>query len=129
MSKKTPRVHLGHLQTAVMHILWQRRSATLGEIRAALQRDKPVATTTVATVLTRLEQAGYIEHREGERSRIYAAKIGHADFQRTQTQSLVDRLFGGRAAELVAHLVRESEIDDEELATLRKLIRKREASS
>jgi predicted transcriptional regulator len=88
-----------------------------------------VATTTVATVLTRLEGAGYIEHREGDRSRIYAPKIGQADFQRTQTQSLVDRLFGGRAAELVAHLVRESEIDNEELATLRKLIRKREASS
>jgi BlaI family penicillinase repressor len=125
MPKKTVRPHLGHLQTAVMQILWERRNATLGEIRAVLQRDKPVATTTIATVLSRLEQGGFVVHREGERSRVYAPKIGHADFQRTQTQSLIDRLFGGRAAELVAHLVRESEIDDDELANLRKLIRKR----
>ncbi|OFW06602.1 MAG: hypothetical protein A3H96_13130 [Acidobacteria bacterium RIFCSPLOWO2_02_FULL_67_36] len=127
MSKKTS-PHLGDLQIAVMQILWERQRATLGEIRSALRRARPIATTTVATVLSRLEQSGFVEHREGERSRIYVPRIRHEDFQRSQAQGLVDRLFGGRASELVAHLVRESEIDDEELAHLRRLIRKRESS-
>ena len=128
MAKKKARQRHGDLQIAVMQILWDRKEATLSEIRADLERDRPTAATTVATILSRLEQAGSVGHREGDRSRVYVPKIPRVDLQRSQAASLVDRLFGGRAAELVAHLVRESEIDDAELAALRKLLRKRESS-
>ena len=128
MTRKRARQRPGDLQFAVMQILWDRKEASLSEIRADLQRDRPTAATTVATVLSRLEQAGSVGHREGERARIYVPKVPRSDLQRSQAASLVDRLFGGRAAELVAHLVRESEIDDAELAALRKLLRKRESS-
>ena len=128
MAKKKTRQRHGDLQLAIMQILWDRKEATLSEIRAALERDRPTAATTVATVLSRLGQAGSISYREGERARVYVPKIPRLELQRSQATSLVDRLFGGRAAELVAHLVRESEIDDEELARLRKLLRKRESS-
>ena len=128
MVRKRARQGHGDLQLAIMQILWDRSEATLSEIRAALERDRPTAATTVATVLSRLEQAGSVGHRDGDRARIYLPKIPRSDLQRSQAASLVDRLFGGRAAELVAHLVRESEIDDAELAELRKLLRKRESS-
>jgi predicted transcriptional regulator len=128
MAKKKTRQGHGDLQIAVMQILWDRNEATLAEIRAALEHDRPTAATTVATVLSRLEHAGSVGYREGARARVYVPKIPRVDLQRSQTRNLVDRLFGGRAADLVAHLVRESEIDDAELAALRKLLRKRESS-
>ena len=128
MAKKKTRQGHGDLQIAIMQILWDRNEATLAEIRAALERERPTAATTVATVLSRLEQAGSVSHRDGDRARIYVPRIPRSELQRTQAASLVDRLFSGRAAELVAHLVRESEIDDAELAELRKLLRKRESS-
>ena len=126
--KKKTRQRHGDLQMAVMQILWDRKEATLAEIRAELERTRPTAATTVATVLSRLEQAGSVSYREGDRARVYVPKIPRLELQRSQASSLVDRLFGGRAADLVAHLVRESEIDDAELANLRKLLRKRESS-
>ena len=119
---------LGELQIAIMRVLWERKRATLAEIRAELERERSIATTTIATVLTRLEQSGFIAHQGGDRSRVWVPKIRLADFQRIQARSLVDRFFGGRASDLVAHLVRESEIDEAELATLRKMLRKRSAS-
>lgn len=125
---KNVRQRLGDLQIAIMQVLWDQKHATLSEIRAALERDRPIATTTIATVLSRLEQSGVIAHRGGDRSRVWAPKVSRADFQRAQTRSLVNRLFGGRASDLVAHLVRESEIDDQELAALRRLLKKREPS-
>ena len=128
MAKKRTRQRHGDLQIAVMQILWDQNEATLAEIRAILERDRPTAATTVATILSRLEQAGSVGHRGGDRARIYMPKIPRVELQRTQAANLVDRLFSGRAAELVAHLVRESEIDDAELAELRKLLRKRESS-
>ena len=128
MARKKTRQRHGDLQIAIMQILWDRNEATLAEIRTILERDRPTAATTVATVLSRLEQAGSVSHRDGDRARIYTAKIPRVELQRSQAASLVDRLFGGRAVELVAHLVRESEIDDAELADLRKLLRKRQSS-
>ena len=128
MARKKTRQRHGDLQMAVMQILWDRKEATLAEIRTTLERDRPTASTTVATVLSRLEQAGSVGHRDGDRARIYVPKSPRLELQRSQTTNLIDRLFGGRAADLVAHLVRESEIDDEELANLRKLLRKREPS-
>jgi BlaI family penicillinase repressor len=128
MAKKKTRQRHGDLQMAVLQILWDRGEATLADIRSVLERDRPTATTTVATVLSRLEQAGAVSHRDGDRARVYQPRVPRVELQRTQTANLIDRLFGGRAAELVAHLVRESEIDDAELAELRKLLRKRGAS-
>jgi len=127
MTKKA-RQHFGDLQLAVMQVLWERRRATLGEIRAELERERPIATTTVATVLSRLDQSGCIAHSGGDRSRVWAPKITRLAFQRTQARSLVDRLFGGRASDLIAHLVREAEIDDDELAHLRRTLEKRGSS-
>lgn len=126
MAKRQSRHQHGDLQFAILQVLWERREATLSEIRAALDRDRPTATTTVATVLSRMVQAGTVRHRPGERSRVYMPKIPIQDLQRSQTRNLIDRLFGGRAGALVAHLVRESDIDDAEVNTIRKLLRKRE---
>ena len=115
----------GELQLQVMRVLWSRGGgATLAEIREDLEREHRVATTTIATVLSRLEQSGLVEYRGGP-PRVYAAKVGERDVQRTQVQRVIDRLFGGRASELIAHLVRESEIDDEELVRLRRLVQER----
>ena len=113
---------LGDLQLAVMQILWQRQGASLGEIRAALASSRPLALTTVATVIARLEAAGLVVHGAGAGARVYKAAVAEADVRRADTGRLVDRLFGGRATELIAHLVREADISEEELTELRRLL-------
>jgi predicted transcriptional regulator len=111
----------------VLRRLWQ-GDAVFGEIKAALTADRPMASTTIATVLSRLEASHFVKSREGERGRIYAAAIGQDELQRNQTRRLVDRLFGGRPSDLIAHLVRESDMDQAELDRLKKLIRGRRQS-
>ena len=118
---------MGDLQLAVLRRLW-RGDAAFGEIKASLAADRPVASTTVATVLSRLEAARFVKSREGDRGRVYSAAIGQDELQRIQTRRLVDRLFGGRPSDLIAHLVRESEIDQAELDQLKTLIGRRRKS-
>src|SRR5207244_12413053 len=125
MRRTKDRRPLGDLQLAIMQVLWTLEAATLRQIRTELGRKKPIAATTIATVLSRLEQAGMVTHEESERSRVYRPAIRCEDEQRSQARGLVDRLFGGRAAGLVAHLVRESAVDEQELGALSKLVRRR----
>jgi BlaI family transcriptional regulator, penicillinase repressor len=124
MRRNNAKAVLGDLQLQVMQVLWNRGSATLAEIREELSRTSPVATTTVATVISRLEKAGMVGHETGTR-RVYRALLSQAETQRTQTQRLIDRLFGGRAEELLAHLVRDTRMSEGELARLRKLLQEK----
>lgn len=117
---------MGDLQLAVMRFLWTQGGATLGEVRAALEREHGVALTTVATVLTRLRRSGLVSYRKTARGGIYGAQVPEAEIQKVQTGRLVERMFGGRASDLIAHLVRESEIDDKELTRLRRLLSQRD---
>jgi BlaI family penicillinase repressor len=125
MKKKKPQTAApGDLQLAVMNVLWSRPGATLAEIRSVLEADRSIATTTIATVLGRLESAGVIEHDGVDRSRTYRAVAPRSEMQKTQTRRLIDRFFGGQPSELVSHLVRESEVTGDDLARLRRLLRK-----
>ena len=119
---------LGDLQLAIMDVLWTRPGATLADIRTALEAERPIATTTIATVLARLERAGLVGHDGADRSRTYRAAARREDMQRSQTRRLIDRFFGGKTSELVSHLVNESDVNEEELARLRRLLRSRKRS-
>ena len=128
MKKKRNTTPLGDLQLAVMEVLWAKPGATLAEVRSVLEADRSIATTTIATVLARLESAGLVKHGGGDRSRTYHAVEPRSETQKSQTQRLIDRFFGGKPSELVSHLVRESEVDEAELAELRRLLRSRKRS-
>lgn len=125
MRKVSSAPPLGDLQLAIMEILWWTDGATLGEVRTALEKEHPVALTTVATVLSRLTTSGFISCRKGPGARTYVAAVSQREVQKAHVAKLIDRLFGGRAADLITHLVRESEIDNAEIDRLRKLLKKR----
>ncbi len=113
---------LGELQLAIMRILWERSEATVGDVHAALAAARGLAPTTIATMLRKMEDKGVVKHREDGRSFVYRAAIGSEQVHRHMVGDLVSRLFDGDAIELVNHLVREGDIDLQELDSLRSAI-------
>ena len=122
----TTRHHLGDVQLMIMRVLWARGEATVSEVRDDLDASRPLAPTTVATMLRKLEEKGVVAHRTEGRQFVYRAAIAEDDVQRTMVGGLVSRLFDGDASALVSHLVREGEIDLNELDALRNVIAERE---
>ncbi len=47
--------HLAELQLAIMQVLWDRQEATVAEVREALNGERPLAHTTIVTMLTKME--------------------------------------------------------------------------
>jgi predicted transcriptional regulator len=118
---------LTELQLEIMSVLWERGEASAADVRQALGR--PLAQTTVLTILRRLEKRGVVTHRAVGRLFIYRARVDKARAKRSVVSDfadLADRLFGGDRAELVSHLLTESDVDADDLARLRKLIKRRE---
>ena len=119
--------HLADLQMAIMQVLWNRGEATVGEVREALLRSKrPLAYTTVGTMLAKMERNGHVAHRAQGRANIYRPLVKKEQVSRSMTGDLLDRLFGGDVADMVCHLLDECDVSPEELARLKRLIRQKE---
>jgi len=113
---------LGELQLDVLRVLWRRGQASTAEIVAALSEERPLAHTTVATVLSRLARRGLVEAERDGRQLLYRAQASERSVRRGMVSGLVRRLFGGDAGALVAHLVSEREVAPGDLERVRALL-------
>ncbi|MEO8274966.1 MAG: BlaI/MecI/CopY family transcriptional regulator [Thermoanaerobaculia bacterium] len=120
MVKKGQKVQLSELQLAIMRVLWERQEATTAEVTAALEAERGLAHTTVATLLTRLEKRGVVAQRRDSRTWIYRTLLSESEVRRSMVAELVASLFSGDSAELLAHLVREDEIHPGDLQRVRE---------
>ena len=110
---------LGELQLAILRALWARGEATVTEVHAALQRERGLAPTTIATMLKKMERKGVVAHRTDNRRFVYRAAVSEDAVTRSLVSSLTERLFGGEPLALVSHLVAEHDVDPRELEEIK----------
>lgn len=113
---------LTDLETEIMQVVWKRPTATAAEVREALLPDRPLALTTVITVLERLRRKKMVHAVPTiERSRRYRAGIPKETIANNLLANLMRRFFNNSPASLVAHIVRHESIDESELNEIRDL--------
>ncbi|HYV97459.1 MAG TPA: BlaI/MecI/CopY family transcriptional regulator [Gemmatimonadaceae bacterium] len=109
---------LGDRELDVMGVLWELGSGTVAEVRDRLPAD--LAYTTVLTILRNLEEKGFVAHEAEGRAHRYIPRVAQQAARRSVLARLVDKLFHGSPAQLMAHLVEEHDITPEELRKLRR---------
>ncbi|OHB73715.1 MAG: hypothetical protein A2V70_00315 [Planctomycetes bacterium RBG_13_63_9] len=124
MMASEPSYRLGDLQLRIMRVLWRSGPASVAKVQDELGGE-PLAYTTVATMLRKMEDRGLVEHREQHRKFIYRAAVSAEDVTRSMADDLVDRLFEGNLADTVSHLLRTRDVSRKELARLEQLIQAR----
>lgn len=117
---------LSELQLDILRTLWSRGEATVAEVHTALQRERGLAMTTVATVLSRLEKRGLVSHRTRGRQYVYSATQSESDVQTSMVEEFTQRLFGGDVESLVNRLLSDTEITPGDLARVKALIEAKE---
>lgn len=118
----TDKHRLGDLQIAIMREIWRRGEASVADVHAALEEERGLAPTTIATMLKKMEAKGVVTHRTEGRRFLYRPTVSEADVRRTMVGDLTDRLFRGEVTALVSHLLAEHEIDSNELRQLQELL-------
>lgn len=117
---------LTELQLAVMRVLWLRGEATVLEVQEALQPKRPLAQTTVATLLSRLEKRGVVAYRMDGRQYVYRPLITQDVVRSSALAEVKDLLFEGDIATLVSQLLTAEEVGPADLAKVRMMIEARE---
>ncbi len=110
---------LSDLQLVLMRVFWLRSSATAAEVVADLRATRPLAHTTVATLLSRLEKRGLLHATREGRQVTYRAAVSQQEVRRSMVSALLTGLFDGEARGLLSHLVDQRRIGADELAEIR----------
>ena len=107
---------------AVMEALWTRAPLTAAEVCEEVCTDRDWTLATVKTLLSRLVAKDAVATEADGKRFLYSPKIPRARYLGGESRRLVDRLFGGRAAPLVAHLAAQEALTDSDIAEIEALL-------
>ena len=108
----------------IMKAVWRSPGSGAAEIAGPLAESRDWNIRTIKTLLARLVEKGALRAEPDGRRYLYHPLIDEEAYQQTAARDLVDRLFGGRAAPLVAHLADGPGLSEQDIAELEALIGK-----
>jgi BlaI family penicillinase repressor len=119
---RPPSAHPTEAELEILKVLWEVGPSELGPIVAALNRERSVASTTVATTLKVMVQKGWIERVRGPRGYRWSALVSREQTTSGLLRRLVDRAFDGSAGRLVARLVEDRALSARDCEEIRRLL-------
>ena len=108
-------------ELAILRVLWERGASTVRQVHEALAIRETGYTTTLK-LMQIMADKGLVTRNETARTHVYSAMAGQEQTQRQLVQDLVDRAFGGSAAQLVLRALSADGTSDAELKEIRRLI-------
>ena len=123
MSKKKLK-SMSPSETEILRLVWELNEATVQQILDRLPSDRKLAYNTVQTLLSRLEQKGYLKHRIDGKAHVYVPAVKQKEVIKTTVGDFLSRLFGGDPKPLVQFLAEDGKINEEDINRLRELINK-----
>lgn len=117
---------VSELQLAVLETLWRLDQASVNEVQRQIPYNRPLARTTVATVLSRMRDQGLVEEVQGSAPAAYRPLVSREDVRASMVGTLVDSAFQGSRMALVSHLLGESGVDAEDVNRIVELLRQTE---
>jgi predicted transcriptional regulator len=121
-SSPTESTQISDAESAVMEVLWRRSPLAAEEVVAALDKSQDWQEATIKTLLNRLLKKNAISAEKDGRRYLYSPLLARADWVQDQSEGLLDRLFGGRVAPLVAHFSERHKLGKKDIAELKRLI-------
>jgi BlaI family penicillinase repressor len=118
-----PGERISEAEHAVMEALWRNSPLTAAEVSDRVAPERGWSLATVKTLLSRLVAKKAVATAPDGRRFLYSPAIERTDYVDGESRRLVDRLFGGRAAPLLVHLVESEALSDEDIAEIERLIR------
>ena len=116
-------MQISEAESVVMDVLWARSPLGADEVVQALAGQQDWQDATIKTLLNRLLNKGAIRAEKDGRRYLYVPQIKREDWVLEASRGLLDRLFDGRVAPLVAHFSAHRKLSKKDVAELRKLLK------
>jgi BlaI family penicillinase repressor len=110
-------------ELAIMKIMWRVDAATVRDVYETLRKTRPVAYTTVMTMMNILEDKGYLSKTRLDRAFRYRPTRPQGLVVGSMVREFINRVFDGASTPLLLQLVQETRLTKAERDELLRLIR------
>ena len=114
-------MQLSKTEEQLMQLLWKLKKGFMKDILAEFPEPKP-ATTTVATLLKRMHEKGFIDYKLFGKSRVYYPLVKKTDYFSKHVNGLIKNFFNDSASQFASFFTKETDLSVSELEELRKII-------
>ncbi|WP_209404763.1 BlaI/MecI/CopY family transcriptional regulator [Pseudozobellia sp. WGM2] len=114
-------MQLSKAEEELMNILWKQKKAFMKDLLEAYPEPKP-ATTTIATLLKRMQDKGFVAYNLEGRSRKYHPLVKKKDYFSKHVNGLIRNFFNDSPGQFASFFTETTDLSKEELEDLRKLI-------
>ena len=114
-------MQLSKTEEELMNILWKQKKAFMKDLLDAYDDPKP-ATTTVATLLKRMTDKGFVAYKSFGRSREYYPLVKKKDYFAKHVNGLIQNFFNNSPGQFASFFTKETNLSKEELENLKQLI-------
>ncbi|KTC82644.1 BlaI/MecI/CopY family transcriptional regulator [Legionella cherrii] len=124
--KKVSSAHdrlLTEVELELMNIIWSLNKVTIKEVVAHLSQERPLAYTTVATVVKVLEQKGFLECQKNSYAHVFVPIVTKSDYENTCLDHLVANVFDGEPVALVQRLLMAKKLQHDDLQAIEEALK------
>ncbi|WP_421801031.1 BlaI/MecI/CopY family transcriptional regulator [Flagellimonas sp.] len=114
-------MQLSKSEEELMNIVWKLKKAFMKDLLDAYPEPKPAA-TTVATLLKRMADKGFVAYNSIGRSREYYPLVRKKDYFSKHVNGLIKNFFNNSASQFASFFTQETDLSKSELEELKKLI-------
>ena len=119
---RTPHPTLTPQELAIMKVIWTRETTTVRDVYESLRARRPIAYTTVMTMMKILEEKGYLKKSQDERAYVYRPAKPRPQVVGAMVREFVDRVFDGAAGGLLLHLAKDRRLSKDERIAIQRVI-------
>jgi predicted transcriptional regulator len=119
---RTPHPTLTPQELAIMKVVWRLDKATVRDVYEALRDARPVAYTTVMTMMKILEDKGYLKKTLVDRAHVYRPAQRRQQVVGAMLRDFLDRVFDGAPDALLLHLAKDNKLTDKQRRIVEQLI-------
>ena len=109
-----------------MKVVWQLRQSTVRQVYETLREQRPVAYTTVMTMMKILEDKGYLKKTRIDRAYEYRPSKPRHQVVGAMVRDFLDRVFDGAAGPLLVHLAKDAKLSKSDKDAMRRLMEEME---
>ena len=120
---RNPITPLGGTEMEILREVWALDRATAREVHERIEATRPVAYTTVTTIIKKLADKGYLAYERDGATFVYTAARPADEVRQSLLSTVVDKVFGGSARTLIQTLAGHESLTDDEQAEVRRLLR------
>jgi len=124
---RKPHPTLTPQELAIMKVVWRKDEATVRDVHAALSESRPIAYTTVMTLMRILQEKGYLTKATDEKAHVYRPAKPSQQVIGGMVRDFLDRVFDGASDALLVHLARDNKLTAKQKRIVRQLLDEKDA--